>query len=613
MSRVGNYFLICLLAAVLFPPNRLSAQEPDSAALLRRLAELEAQVAELRKNAAPAPDSTPLKLDGTIEFANDLLVPPSPAPFEELLDVGSAPFDSVVDLRRLVERQNQELQRQGALIEQLRSKAVSFDMASYAAPTGGGFSTVPASVFGPDAASATGSWVNDGLTFVSKDGNFKTHLGGVSQLDVIGFGPLNNITSIPSGAGTSNATNFRRLRLRAEGMMYQNIDWVAEADYAFSLQNIDQLGGALPVTGLRSFPAGVGVQGGNTINVIQPTTVFMTFKDVPWLGNVRIGNQQSWFSFEHIESARFLDFMERAPIMDAFSGANNNGYTPGISIFNNSENMMTGLQLGIYKNNTYDSGFTYDIGNAWTYGGRWIASPFYDEESKGRYMMHIGVGSEYRTFNQNVGAAQGYDNIRIRSRGDLRNASSTLDPNYADTGNFYAAGQTLVNPEVAVQLGSLIIQAEYVASFINGARPAKNIPVSLGDVFMHGGYVEGLYFLTGENRNYNRQTGVFGRVIPKENANWKECTYGAWQAGIRFDWLNLNSGSLINGGSNENLTLGLNWFLNPNARFQFNYVFSWVNNAPPTTYPGSIGSLNGSRFVGDGVINSFGGRLDFNF
>ncbi len=524
--------------------------------------------------------------------------------------------DPVSELRQLIEQQRVELQRQNQLIEDLRLRSGQSDQSglpiSYAAPAVSNTSTVPGSVFGSDSRSATGSWVNDGLTFTSQNGEFKTHLGGVVQLDAIGFGTIGNgITGIPGGAGVENAVEFRRLRLRAEGTMYTNIDWVFETDYALALQNIDQHDPPAQSLGLRS--TGGGAQGGNTMNVIQPTTIFMTFKEIPVLGNVRVGNQQNWMSLEHIESARFLDFMERAPIMDAFNGANNNGYTPGISVFNNTPNQSAGLQLGVYKNNVYDSGFTYNIGNAWTYGGRAIWTPYYDEESKGRYLVHTGLGAEYRTFNQDIGATQGFDNVRVRSRGVLRNAASTLDPNFADTGNFYATSQTLLNPEIAINWGPWLFQAEYTASWFDGAKPAKNVATSLGNVFMQGGYAEALYFLTGENRVYNRQAGVFGRVVPHENANCKCRQWGAWQVGARYDWLNLNSGTLVNGGKAEDLTLGLNWFLNPNTRFQFNYVLTWVDNAPATTFPGTVGSLNGSRFVGDGVINSFGGRLDFNF
>jgi phosphate-selective porin OprO/OprP len=228
-------------------------------------------------------------------------------------------------------------------------------------------------------------------------------------------------------------------------------------------------------------------------------------------------------------------------------------------------------------------------------------------------MLHTGLGGEFRTFNTNVTATTGFDNIRIRSRGDLRNASSTLDPNYADTGNFYVNTQRVINPELAFQWGPLLIQSEYSASWFTGARAAKNVGPGLGDVFIQGGYVETLYFLTGENRNYNRQTGVFGRVVPKVNYSRADRTWGAWQVGVRYDWVDLNSGKFLNGGNSQDMTVGLNWFLNANARFQLNYVLAWVNNAPATTFPGTIGSLNGSRFVGDGTINSFGGRMDFNW
>ena len=59
---------------------------------------------------------------------------------------------------------------------------------------------------------------------------------------------------------------------------------------------------------------------------------------------------------------------------------------------------------------------------------------------------------------------------------------------------------------------------------------------------------------------------------------------------MRYDVLDLNSGALVNGGNASDLTFGLNWFLNANARFQLNYVLTWVNNAAPATFPGSVGA-----------------------
>ena len=54
----------------------------------------------------------------------------------------------------------------------------------------------------------------------------------------------------------------------------------------------------------------------------------------------------------------------------------------------------------------------------------------------------------------------------------------------------------------------------------------------------------------------------------------------------------------INGGVLQDVTAGLNWFLNPNAKIQWNYVIT-DRNAPGNT--------------GDGTIRGFGTRLAFDF
>src|SRR5258708_3651426 len=119
---------------------------------------------------------------------------------------------------------------------------------------------------------------------------------GVSQLDFIAIPQPGSNIIVPGGAGTKDSVDFRRLRLGAEGTMYETIDWVFECDFAFALQNVDPANGATPVLGLRSNGSVAGVpqsQSGNTVNAIQPTTIFMTFTTLPVIGNVRVGNQQS--------------------------------------------------------------------------------------------------------------------------------------------------------------------------------------------------------------------------------------------------------------------------------------------------------------------------------
>ena len=67
----------------------------------------------------------------------------------------------------------------------------------------------------------------------------------------------------------------------------------------------------------------------------------------------------------------------------------------------------------------------------------------------------------------------------------------------------------------------------------------------------------------------------------------------------------------VQGGFVQNITAGLNWFLNPNAKLQLNYLVSFVDNTAPVAGPNN--SLNGSKFVGDGVITGFGTMFAWDF
>ena len=76
---------------------------------------------------------------------------------------------------------------------------------------------------------------------------------------------------------------------------------------------------------------------------------------------------------------------------------------------------------------------------------------------------------------------------------------------------------------------------------------------------------------------------------------------GAWQVGIRYNHLDLNDQG-INGGILDNWTAGVNWFWNPNSKFQFNYMATYRDANNTTSFP------NGS-----GWINGFGTRLAIDF
>ena len=83
-------------------------------------------------------------------------------------------------------------------------------------------------------------------------------------------------------------------------------------------------------------------------------------------------------------------------------------------------------------------------------------------------------------------------------------------------------------------------------------------------------YIQGSYFLTGEKRNYKTSSGAFDRVKPKENFRFGGGP-GAWEAAVRYSSIDLDD-SGVSGGELKDITVGLNWYLNPNTRIMWDYI-----------------------------------------
>ena len=296
--------------------------------------------------------------------------------------------------------------------------------------------------------------------------------------------------------------------------------------------------------------------------------------------------------------------MERSYNNDAFYSTFTNGFIPGVQIFNTAFDLRMTWAAGVFKNVT--NPFDFQVGGGdWAETMRLTGLLLYEDE--GREVMHLGM-----TLRNS-----GYDNgtSRFRVRGDERPGVSTDWANYADTGAFHASGgQQDINLESVNVFGPWTIDAEYnfhfnQNSFLGGANGQRQ--TSAGTLFYSGGYVEILYFLTGEHRAYIRESGLYDRIVPRKNAYWvkgekgkpNEYGWGAWQVGLRYNYLNLNDKG-INGGVLNDITMGLNWFLNPNTKLQFNYSITDRHS------PASPGMPIG---MSDGTIQGFGMRLAMDF
>jgi phosphate-selective porin OprO/OprP len=171
-----------------------------------------------------------------------------------------------------------------------------------------------------------------------------------------------------------------------------------------------------------------------------------------------------------------------------------------------------------------------------------------------------------------------------------------LLPALADTGRLAADVLNVVDAELAAVYGPWTLQSEWYGVALQNAAPVGS--VERHTLLYHGAYVELLYFLTGECRAYNRHDGTFDRVVPNDNFRVRGDSWscGAWQVGVAYAYLDLQSHG-VPGATLNNLTLGLNWFLNPNVKMQWNYALDYRASTPP----GSSGftSIFGMRVACD--------------
>ena len=430
----------------------------------------------------------------------------------------------------------------------------------------------PARPAGADGTPLTDVWRN-GLRFESADKAFSVFVGGRAQFDAVSY--LTTATlrqNIPGTTALEDGVSFRRVRIDVGGTIYKNVEFYTQVDFA---------------NGFLAVP-----NSGAVTNATYPTDVWVQFKDLPYAGNVRIGNQKPLYGFEHLTSSRFLNFLERSIGFDAFAENQNNGFQPGITAFDTYADKRGTWGVGLFKYTR--SPFGWNVGrNEAEVNGRVTYLPVY--EDGGRYLVHVGVGGFARDLDQ--------DQARLRSRLDARNSPSAFSPLLADTGNFFGNRQQGLIPELVAVAGPWSFQSEYYASWVGSAQavgPNNARLANQGTVYFQSVYAEVHYFLTGEHREYNRDAGTFARVAPRRPLAWTRCGFtgwGAWQVAARYSYLDLNSKG-VRGGEIHDMTLGLNWFLNPNMKFQANYF---------------LADRNAAGTAGDGLIHGFAVRTAIDF
>jgi phosphate-selective porin OprO/OprP len=175
---------------------------------------------------------------------------------------------------------------------------------------------------------------------------------------------------------------------------------------------------------------------------------------------------------------------------------------------------------------------------------------------------------------------------------DSRAETHVSRAKFISTGDMkYVDSYEMLGLELAGVFGPFTFQSEYMKTDVNRVETSN---AKVVDHDFDGYYAYATWFITGEIRPYHIVEGEFGRIIPNHS-------YGAWEVALRYSTLDLNditSIDAIKGGSAENITAAINWYINPNHRIMFDITS--VNNdeyAKPGKDFAPIPPGNGTTFV----------------
>lgn len=421
--------------------------------------------------------------------------------------------------------ENQELRsridRLESLVDQLHEPTVEAPRVSAALPPRSG----ERGYFGePDDSDGTvehasfSTW-NLSNALNSPPGTFpNVRLTGFFQADV---GWVHQDAGNMAAVGdVQDGADFRRARLAATGNVADNVGYMLELDFAFP--------------GRPNF-----------------MDVWGEVHNLDFLQNVRFGQYRQPFGLDGLTSVKELTFLERS-LPFAFLPFRQIGVMAhGVSEQEDMTWWFSGFraQTDAFGSNVGDSG----------YGLATRLTGVVMDDGAGSV---VHVGGAYSLINPTSGA------VEYRNQPEFFVSDSIFGttPFFVDTLAVPTDHVNLFAGELAATSGPWHAQGEVIYAFVDRMAASK--------ATFSGASIQTGYILTGEHRPYDRKNGVLGRIVPHENFG-SDGGCGAWEIAGRWSYLDLNDGG-TNGGQLNDLTAGLNWYLNGYTKLQLNYVHAFL-------------------------------------
>jgi phosphate-selective porin OprO/OprP len=280
-----------------------------------------------------------------------------------------------------------------------------------------------------------------------------------------------------------------------------------------------------------------------------------------------IGYMDVPFSMEESNSSNDVPFVERASIINVATNIFANDFRSALGARSYDDHYWAGLYLtGPTSGTSHTTG--EQIGIAGRAGYNFWQSP--------DGFLHLGADAGALL---KPPAPGGIRSITLSDRPELR-----VDPTQIlSTGGALGTAANPLNNAVvyglegAFEWRNFVVSGEYYRIDVNRQ--------GLGTNTFDGGYIEGSWVITGEQRKYTPPSGGYLRPVPEHPLSpWDDqWGYGAFELAARWSTINLNDdftpgvapprgSNAVGGGKQTVYSVGLNWYPNANIRFMFDYL-----------------------------------------
>ncbi len=363
------------------------------------------------------------------------------------------------------------------------------------------------------ASSLEAGW-DDGFFLRSSDQQFKLSLNGRVQADARFFEPDH---------ASNNTFLIRRARMAFKAQLWKMFEGKVEID------------------------AGRGA--GNSRAIL--TDGYLNIKLLDEL-QLRAGQFKEPFGLEETTSSRFISMIERSMATNAIAPGRDIGFMLHGTVADGIFNYAVGVFNGNGSNHSSDNDDDKDLAL------RLTCRPFAGNDSMWLKGLHLGGAFTWGRRDR--------DEPELELETQLGSEFFIMDDRVTHDDELIRWGV-----EFAWLIGGFSLRAEFMRMIFENLRYGAE----KDDFEVDGWYVEASYFITGEDASFNRP-----KVQDNFNPLNEEFGMGAFQVAARVSQVHAETDIIHQGFASgtergTDLTVGVNWWLNPHVVFKLNYVRTW--------------------------------------